>query len=281
MARRTIRRAADLSGTGLHTGASVTLRVLPGATGEGICFRRIDQAQGSPVHASLDGAVAPGRRTALGGEGHGGIETVEHLLAAVAARRIDDLLVEVNGPELPIADGSFAPFCALLDEAGIRETDGRHTVLRVETPFSVVEGDSRYEVRPADATRLEVTLEYDAPVIGTQSAAYDGGAGEFEREISAARTYGFASELDALRARGLIQGAHAGAGIVVSPHAPVNTRLRWPNEFARHKLGDLLGDLALLGGRLAGAVSARRPGHRGNLACARAIATRARIVEED
>ena len=278
--RRTILRPAELAGTGLHTGAAVRVRLEPAAAGAGLRFFRSDRASMAEIPASLEAVDGTERRTALAAEG-ARVETVEHLLAAVAAAGIDDLRVLVDGPELPIVDGSFAPYCALLDRGGIREVSGRRHVWVVDAPFEVQEGEASYQVGPAPACRLEALLEHAEPVIGHRRAAYASDGEAFASAIAPARTYGFLAEVQALQARGLLAGASAAVAIVLSPTAPLNTTLRWPEEFARHKVGDLLGDLALLGGPLRGAVRARRPSHRGNIACARAIAARARLVEEE
>lgn len=278
--RRTIQRPAELAGTGLHTGATVRVRLEPGGAGDGIRFRRTDLAPAMEIPALLGSVVATDRRTVLGW-GDARVETVEHLLATVAAAGIDDLLVLLDGPELPILDGSFSPYCALLTAGGAGEAAGQRYHRVVDAPFEVEEGAARYEVTPSAACRLEVRLEHAEPVIGHQSAAYASDGEPFATAIAPARTYGFLAEVAALQARGLLAGASADAAIVLSATEPLNTTLRWPEEFARHKVGDLLGDLALLGGPLRAAVRAWRPSHRGNIACARAIAARARLVEEE
>ncbi len=278
--RRTIQRPAELAGTGLHTGAAVRLRLEPARAGDGIRFRRLDLVPAVEIPARLAAVEATDRRTVLGREG-ARVETVEHLLAAAAAAGIDDLHVLLDGPELPILDGSFTPYCELLEAGGVVEATGRRQRLVVDAPFEVEAGEARYEVAPSDACRLEVILEHAEPVIGHQRAAYASDGESFATAIAPARTYGFLAEVAALQARGLLAGADAGAAIVLSATEPLNTTLRWPEEFARHKVGDLLGDLALLGGPLRAAIRAWRPGHRGNIACARAIAARARLVEEE
>lgn len=278
--RRTIRRPAELAGTGLHTGAAVRVRLEPAVAGDGIRFRRTDLAPATDIPALLDSVGEADRRTVLA-RGDARVETVEHLLAAVAAAGLDDLLVLVDGPELPILDGSFSPYWALLAAGGIRAAAGQRHLRVVDAPFEVEAGEARYEVTPSSGCHLEVTLEHAEPVIGRQCARYASDGEPFATAIAPARTYGFLAEVAALQARGLLAGASADAAIVLSATAPLNTTLRWPEEFARHKTGDLLGDLALLGGPLRAAVRAWRPSHRGNIACARAIAARARLVEEE
>lgn len=279
MMRRTIRHPVELAGHGLHTGAPARVRLQPDGPGTGLRFWRADLGAGALIRASLEHVVATDRRTTLEADGVR-VETVEHLLAALAAHQVDDLLVELHGPEVPILDGSFAPFWAAIDSAGLAEHDSPRPVHRVERPLELTVGAARYAVTPAEELGLEVTLEYAEPVIGTQSAGVERVAERFGAEVAAARTYGFARELAALQARGLGAGAVEGCGILLDATGPRGTTLRWPNEFARHKLGDLLGDLALLGGRLAFRVSAWRPSHLGNVACARLVAARGRLSEE-
>ena len=277
--RQTIARTAELGGIGLHTGCTVQLRLVPAAAGQGIVFRRTDRPVVETMPATLDQVTGSERRTVLG-SGPAGIATVEHLLAAVVAAEIDDLTVEVDGPELPICDGSFAPFVALLQEAGRAAHHRSRRSLLLDRAFEVSDGESRYRVEPAARLRLKVTLEHREPVIGRQSAELTVTAAAFALYCAGARTYGFEAEVAPLRARGLLAGATLDSAILCSATAVVNTTLRWPNEFARHKLGDLLGDLALLGVRPRVRITAERPSHRGNLTCMRSLARAGRIEED-
>jgi len=277
--RQTIARTAELGGVGLHTGCAVQLRLVPAAAGQGIVFRRTDRPVVETMPATLDQVTGSERRTVLG-SGPAGVATVEHLLAAVVAAEIDDLTVEVDGPELPICDGSFAPFVALLQEAGRAAHHRSRRSLLLDRAFEVSDGESRYRVEPAARLRLKVTLEHSEPVIGRQSAELTVTAAAFALYCAGARTYGFEAEVAPLRARGLLAGATLDSAILCSATAVVNTTLRWPNEFARHKLGDLLGDLALLGVRPRVRITAERPSHRGNLTCMRSLARAGRIEED-
>jgi UDP-3-O-acyl N-acetylglucosamine deacetylase len=208
------------------------------------------------------------------------VETVEHLLAAAAALAVDDLTIVLDGPELPIGDGSFAQFVALLDEAGRKPQAGRPALAGLAGAVEVSEGDAHYRAEPADRLTLDVALAYDHPVIGCQRSVILLTEREFRVEVAPARTYGMAAEVDGLQRRGLLLGATADCAIVLSETAVLNTTLRWPDEFARHKLGDLLGDLSLLGTRLHARVAAERPSHRGNLACVRALLRALRPLED-
>src|SRR5580765_7702136 len=271
MPRRTLESEVELVGVGLHTGAQVTTRCCPGSAGRGIVFRRTDLPDQPWITARLDWVGATARRTQLRRNGVT-LDTVEHLLAAVAAEQLDDLMVEVNGPELPILDGSFQPWIDSLGAGGRREHAGEPDRLRLEESVHFRDGDSDYRAVPANSALLSVTIEWPHPSIGRQSAELELTADSFRREIAGARTFGFAAEVEALRREGLLKGATPGCAVVL-PEGPLNQGgLRWPNEFARHKLGDLAGDLMLLGGRLLARIEATRPSHRGNVAFAAAIA---------
>ena len=271
MPRRTLESTVDLVGVGLHTGAQVTTRCCPGPAGKGIVFRRTDLPGQPRIPARLDCVGATARRTQLRRNGVT-LDTVEHLLAAVAAEQLDDLMVEVCGPELPILDGSFQPWIDLLSAGGRWEQAGEPDRLRLGESVHFRDEDSEYRAVPGNSARLSVTIEWPHPSIGRQSAELELTADSFRREIAGARTFGFAAEVEALRREGLLKGATPGCAVVL-PEGPLHQgELRWPNEFARHKLGDLAGDLMLLGGRLLARIEATRPSHRGNVAFAVAIA---------
>ena len=269
MPRRTLAGTAVVRGTGLHTGRQATARCSGAPAGQGIVFQRVDLAGAPRIPARVAEVQGTDRRTALG-EGEASVQTVEHLLAAAAALELDDLTVELDGPEPPIGDGSFAPFLTALREAGIRELPGEPVVYRVMAPFQLFEGDASYVVAPARSLRLTTTIEWAHPLIGRQSGAYEINLPEFARELAGARTFGFLREAEALRARGLALGAGLDSTLVLSEDGLVgNATLRWPDEFVRHKTADILGDLALVGGRIEAHVIATRPSHQGNIALAR------------
>ena len=271
-ARRSIERKVSLRGTGLHTGAATEATFLPAPAGHGIVFRRVDLPGKPEIPARLTEVEAVERRTSLG-RGEQTVHTVEHLLAAVAAQEIDDLTVEITGPEVPILDGSVQPYFDALASARPTEVGGEPVVLTVPAAFTVTEGDSSYIVAPAKQFRLTVTIEWPHPLIGRQAGSYEVTPEAFSRELSAARTFGFTSEVPALQARGLIKGASAASAIVLDERGIVNGgQLRWPDEFVRHKAADVIGDLALTGARIRAHVVATRPSHGGNIALAWALA---------
>jgi len=273
MARRTTAIPASLTGVGLHTGTTTTLTCRPAGAGDGVRFRRVDLPHRPMIAARASEVETTERRTALG-TGEATIHTVEHLLATVGALGYDDLLLELDGPEPPIGDGSFMPFVDLFDRAGVCEIEGKPEVLRVEAPFVISEGASRYVVAPSvePGLHLTATIEWDHPLIGCQTGRFVVSSEVFRREIAAARTFGFTSEVEGLQADGLLKGASTENAVVLSETEVLGTTLRWPDEFLRHKVGDIIGDLLLAGGRVQADIVAHRPSHTGNVAVARAIA---------
>ncbi len=270
-ARRSIKQRVSVKGTGLHTGAVTEAVFLPAPAGQGVVFRRTDLKGRPEIAARLTEVAAVERRTAIG-KGEAMIHTVEHLLAAVAAHEIDDLTVELSGPEPPIGDGSIALYFTALAQAQPVEIGGEPTVLTIQAPFTVTEGDSTYVVAPAKRLTLTVTIEWPHPLIGRQAGTYDVTADAFAKELAPARTFGFTSEVAALQAKGLIKGASAANAIVLDERGLANGgQLRWPDEFVRHKAADIVGDLALTGARIRAHIVATRPSHGGNIALARAL----------
>ncbi|MGH7511739.1 MAG: UDP-3-O-acyl-N-acetylglucosamine deacetylase [Gemmatimonadales bacterium] len=268
MSRRTLAGVAEVRGIGLHTGRETTARCVAAPGGQGIIFRRIDLPSALPIPARLGEVQSTERRTVLG-SGEGAVQTVEHLLAAAAALQIDDMTVELDGPEPPIGDGSFTPYLDAFQAAGILEQPGEPVIYRVLAPFQLSEGDSTYVVAPFRSLRLTTTIEWQHPLIGRQSGSYDITPEEFSRELAGARTFGFLHEAEALRSRGLALGAALESTLVLSEEGLVGGELRWADEFVRHKSADILGDLALVGGRVQAHVIATRPSHQGNIALAR------------
>ncbi|MGH7590022.1 MAG: UDP-3-O-acyl-N-acetylglucosamine deacetylase [Gemmatimonadales bacterium] len=278
MPRRTLARRVDFSGIALHTGVATSMVVHPAPAGSGVVFVRSDLAGAPRVAARLAEVEATERRTAIC-RPPATIHTVEHLLAALAALEVDDAVIELEGPEPPILDGSFAPFADALMAAGMREQPGKPIQWRVTAPLDVVAGDSRYRVQPHAGFRISVQVEWDHPAIGRQAGSWDVTPEGFRRELARARTFGLVREVEMLQARGLALGASYANAIGLDEQGVVGTVLRWPDEFVRHKAGDLVGDLALLGGRINAHVHAERPSHQGNVILARAIAAAAKEVD--
>jgi UDP-3-O-[3-hydroxymyristoyl] N-acetylglucosamine deacetylase / 3-hydroxyacyl-[acyl-carrier-protein] dehydratase len=272
--QQTISEARELEGVGLHTGETARIRLSPAPVNSGVCFRRTDIDGSSEMAATVDNVVDSDLGITLGDEDQR-IHTVEHLLAAVTALRIDNLFIEVEGPEIPAVDGSSRPFCDVLLDAGIVEQDAPAKVFKLDDAFSVEEGSSRYVVAPASEYLVSSSIEFDHPVIGRQFASFPVTPDSFRDEISTARTFGFLKDVEALRARGRAVGGTLDNAIVLTETGIYgNGPLRFPDEFARHKLLDVVGDLALTGSRLCLHVVAERPSHRGNLALARELVAR-------
>ncbi|HEX3160529.1 MAG TPA: bifunctional UDP-3-O-[3-hydroxymyristoyl] N-acetylglucosamine deacetylase/3-hydroxyacyl-ACP dehydratase [Gemmatimonadaceae bacterium] len=262
--RATIRTAATVSGVGLHLGQPCCLTFRPALPGTGRVFVRVDRPGCPRIPALAEHAVLAERRTQLG-EGADALHTVEHVLSAVAALEIDDLVIEMDGPEPPVMDGSAAAFVEALTGAGRVQAPMQAPVLRLARSVRVVDGESVYEAHPSDRLQLDVTIEFPHPLIGRQQIALEPTAEAFTRELADARTFGFVHEVQALQAKGLIQGASTANAVVLDGDGLVETTLRWPDEFVRHKALDCVGDLALAGRRVAARVVAFRPSHRGTV----------------
>jgi UDP-3-O-[3-hydroxymyristoyl] N-acetylglucosamine deacetylase/3-hydroxyacyl-[acyl-carrier-protein] dehydratase len=274
--RRTIAREAGIEGVGLHLGKTCRLVFRPAAAGAGITFIRTDRG-GQRMPARADIAVLADRRTQLG-EGDDALHTVEHVLAAVSGAFIDDLDIELDGPEPPIADGSAQPFLAALMSAGVAPSGGKADYLTVRAPFVHRDGESEYEVSPCDQLVLDVSIDFPHPLVGGQRGRWTLTPETFATELAPARTFGFRHELDALRARGLIQGGSTSNALLLDDAGVVENSLRWPDEFVRHKALDCVGDLALAGRRINARIVARKPSHRGTVTLVRELVRRAEEV---
>jgi UDP-3-O-[3-hydroxymyristoyl] N-acetylglucosamine deacetylase/3-hydroxyacyl-[acyl-carrier-protein] dehydratase len=268
--RRTIATVASVSGVGLHLGVDCTLEFRPAPSGSGLVFERRDLVDAAPIAARAELAVLTERRTQLGEEPNA-VHTVEHVLAAVAALGIDDLVISLDGPEPPIMDGSAGPFLDSLRAAGLRGQAGCSPVSRLTAPVRLVDGESVYEGYPSDALELDVTIDFPHPLIGRQHYAARVTTESFAKELAWARTFGFVHEVEPLRARGLIKGASTQNAVVLDDGGVVENALRSPDEFVRHKMMDCVGDLALAGTRLKARIVAHKPSHRGTVLFVRAL----------
>jgi UDP-3-O-[3-hydroxymyristoyl] N-acetylglucosamine deacetylase / 3-hydroxyacyl-[acyl-carrier-protein] dehydratase len=271
--RRTIAREATVEGIGLHLGLPCRLTFRPGPCGTGVRFLRADR-ETPPVPAHVSVAVEVERRTQLG-DGDDALHTVEHVLAAVVAAQLDDLEIVMDGPEPPILDGSAGPFLRALQAAGIKTNGGMPSSLVVRSAFRMEDGDSWYEAHPGEGLTVGVTIEFDHPLVGRQSGTWRVTPEGFANELADARTFGFASEVEYLRGRGLIRGGSTDNAIVLDGEGVVGNQLRWPDEFVRHKALDCVGDLALAGHRVQGRIMAFRPSHSGTVRFVRELTKRA------
>ena len=268
--RRTVARPAQVIGVGLHLGVACTLEFRPGRSGSGLVFERRDLAGARPIPALAAYAVLSERRTQLGEEPNA-VHTVEHVLAAVHALELDDLVISIDGPEPPIMDGSAGPFFDALQGAGVLEQPGFAQVGRLTAPVRLVDGESVYEAVAADRLELDVTIHFPHALIGRQRFAWNVTSDGFARELAWARTFGFVEEVEPLRARGLIKGASTQNAVVLDATGVVDNVLRSPDEFVRHKMMDCVGDLALAGVRLKARIVAHKPSHRGTVLFVRAL----------
>lgn len=270
MSRNTVSREASVEGVGLHLGVHCRLTFRPASSGTGVVFRRTDLPGRPEIRAHVDAAVLTDRRTQLG-EDPVSVHTVEHVLAAVGALELDDLVIELDGPEPPIGDGSARAFVDALRSAGIAPQAGRVDYLSLREPVRFSDGEAEYEAYPAETLDLDVTIEFPHKAIGRQHGRYRISPDAFVAELAAARTFGFVNEVEMLRKAGLIRGASTTNAVVLDDVGVVDTTLRWPDEFVRHKALDCVGDLTLAGARLRARVVARRPSHRGTVQLVRAM----------
>jgi UDP-3-O-[3-hydroxymyristoyl] N-acetylglucosamine deacetylase/3-hydroxyacyl-[acyl-carrier-protein] dehydratase len=270
MKRRTIARPVSLEGIGLHLGAACHLSFRPAVSGSGIHFRRLDLPGEPLIAARAENAVLTERRTQLG-EDPISVHTVEHVLAAVHGCEIDDIEITLDAAEPPIMDGSAQPFVDALLSAGTVELAGEVKFITPRRTLTLTDGDSTYEIAPSRSLELDVSIDFAHVAIGKQRGVYSISGDTFIRDIAAARTFGFMGEVEALRAKGLIQGASLDNAVVLDDNAVIGTTLRWPDEYVRHKALDCIGDLALAGGRVRGRITTNKPSHRGTVRLVRAL----------
>jgi len=269
--QHTIKEKVSLAGVGVHSGAEATLTFLPAPANHGIRFRRTD-LEGSPeIPVDLDHVAGTELGTSLG-EGEARVQTVEHVMAALAAKGIDNVLLELSGPEPPILDGSFQQYLEVLETVGAEEQDAARAVIQIPEPVTLqLDSGEFYVAAPGSGLRISATIEFDHPTIGRQFGTFFFSEGSFAQEIAPARTFGFKADADALHERGLALGASLENSVVLDETGVMNGDLRFSDEFLRHKVGDMVGDLALLGAALDLHIVAERPSHQGNVALARAV----------
>ena len=273
--RKTIAKVASVTGRGLHSGRAVSLCVRPGPSGSGIVFRIPGAGADGEFPARLSSVVADRNATSLGLDAYR-VSTVEHLLACISMLGLDDLILEIEGGEPPAVDGSAAPLFDRLAAVGSCETTGERHVVRLVEEVKVRQGEVEVHAVPASAFGVDYTIDFDAEAIGRQTVSFPDIDGPlFRREIAPARTFGFLRDLDTLRAAGLAGGASLDNVVVVDGAEILNeSGLRWPDEFVRHKVLDLVGDLALLGAPVRAHFRVVRGGHAAHHAWLRALRDR-------
>jgi len=258
-AQRTLRRSVSCAGIGLHSGKKVTLSLRPAAAGTGIRFRRADLG-GLEVPATVEHVGGINYATGLSRDAvH--IETVEHLLSALVSLGIDNVVVELNSPEVPIMDGSAAPFVYLIQEAGVKRQSAARKYLKVIRPITMARGDKRIALYPSDHCKVTYSIAFDHPLLRHQSRTIRLSEDVFIDEIAPARTFTFLKEVEMLRQQGLALGGSLENAIVVGDTGVLNNALRFDDEFVRHKILDVIGDMALVGHPVIGHLVAHRGGH--------------------
>jgi UDP-3-O-[3-hydroxymyristoyl] N-acetylglucosamine deacetylase len=257
--QRTLRRQVSCAGIGLHSGNKVTLSLKPAPANSGIRFRRTDLGN-LEIQATVANLAGMHYATGLA-QNEGSVETVEHLLAALVSLGIDNVIVELNYPEVPIMDGSAAPFVYLIQEAGIKPLGVPKRVLRVREPIELTRGDKRIALYPCDHFKITYSISFDHPLLRHQARTVSVSEDSFVEEIAPARTFGFLKEVELLRQHGLALGGSLENAIVIGETGVLNNQLRFEDEFVRHKILDAIGDLALVGYPVLGHLVAHRGGH--------------------
>lgn len=273
MRQKTLKTRINCTGVGLHSGRRVRLTIGPAAIDAGILFKRTDEAgNGAVIPARWDRVVDTRLCTTIG-DGNGvAVGTVEHLMAAFSGLGVDNAMVEIDGPEVPIMDGSADAFVFLIECAGFAEQSAPRKRLKILKRVAVGDGESCAVLMPAPFAALDFSLDFPSPAIGRQDKSVRLVNGTFKRELSRARTFGFAEEVEQLRKAGLARGGSLDNAIVIGADRVLNREgLRYGDEFVRHKLLDAVGDLYLAGGLLEGRFQGVRSGHALNHQLLRAL----------
>ena len=271
----TLREQVSVSGIGVHSGSPVTVVLHPAEPDTGVVFLRtgIDGQKDRELPANFRSVTATEFATVLGDQNGPAVSTTEHVLAALYAIGVDNVLVEIDGPEVPIMDGSAAPFVDAIDRAGIAATSSPRRCIKVLKPVRVNADGCYGELRPhVRGLRLETEIEFDHPLIGRQKLALDIEANLFRRELARARTFGFMRDVTKLWSAGYALGASFENTVVIAEDRILNAEgVRFPDEFVRHKAVDAIGDLALAGAPIVGAYRSVRGGHKLNHAVVTAL----------
>lgn len=273
--QRTLAGPAIFAGVGLHTGKHVRVAILPAAAGAGVVFIRTDLDGDNRIALSAEAVVQTQLGTVIANEAGATVSTIEHLMAALCALDIDNAIVEVDGPEIPIMDGSAQPFVALLDRAGRRRQEAPRRYIEVLAPVEVIDGDVRTALLPAERFEVAFAIEFPTAAIGRQTVDLAVDEDSFRKELADCRTFGFVAEVEHLRKIGLARGGSLANAVVIDGDEVLNPEgLRRPDEFVRHKALDAVGDLYVLGHPLIGRFEGVRAGHGANNAVARALMER-------
>ena len=259
--QHTLARPVKCTGIGVHSGRQVHLEILPAPINHGIKFLRTDLPGKPVVSAHFNSVVDTSLATVIGAEGVI-VSTIEHLMATFAGLSIDNALVTLDGYEIPIMDGSAAPFTRLLQSAGVQRQEGLRCYFIIRRPIALRQADKAVTVLPADHYRITYAIDFEHPLLDYQElTASLWSRDSFVEKVAPARTFTFEHEVEALRGAGLARGGSLDNAVVVAENRILNPDLRFPDEFVRHKMLDLTGDLSLIGYPLRGHVVAYRAGH--------------------
>ena len=263
--QRTLDGAVSLEGIGLHTGERIRVTLSPASANRGVVFRRVDLPGAPCIEASPRNVTNTQYATTLAKDG-ATVKTVEHLMSAFFGMGVDNALVDVNGPEVPIGDGSATPFVELIRRAGLRRQFAPKTFLKVRQPIKVEVGTRSLYLVPSQRLRVIYTMCFDHPILGEQTCAMEVGRERYARDVAPSRTFGFLRDVEMLHRMGLAKGGSLENALIIGEEGVLNGPLRFPDELVRHKILDLLGDLYLLGKPLVGTIVAQGAGHQLHLA---------------
>lgn len=259
--QRTIKSSVEITGIGLHSGVDIKLRIRPASADTGIIFHRRDGERIVAIKAVAENVVDTRMATVLGRDGLS-VSTVEHFLAALSACGIDNLHIDIDGPEVPILDGSAAPFVKMIEEADIEVLPSSRRFIAIRKPISLIEGEKRISIIPSRFFRITFDIAFEHKAIALQQYSMKFSANSFQRDIAPARTFGFLHEVEYLKANGLARGGSLDNAVVIDDNGVMNPEgLRYQDEFVRHKILDAFGDFSLLGAPMLGHIRAFKAGH--------------------
>ncbi len=259
--QQTLRNSVNISGIGLHSGRQINMTLRPANAGDGVVFHRREGERTISIKA-ISANVIDTRMATVIGKGDLSVSTIEHLMAALAACGIDNLHIDIDGPEVPIMDGSALPFIKILQEAGTRQLSKTRKYLVIRKPITVVDGEKRISLIPSRFFRVSFDIAFDHPCISKQHRSVKVSPTLFRKDLAAARTFGFLREVEYLKANGLARGGSLENAVVIGEDKILNPEgLRFTDEFVRHKIVDAIGDFSLIGYPILGHIKAFKAGH--------------------
>ncbi len=259
--QKTLKSTKTISGIGLHSGARISLKLRPATADTGIVFHRTDGERTVAIRAIAENVIDTKMATVIGHDGLS-VSTIEHFMAALAACGIDNLHVDIDGPEVPVLDGSAAPFIREIQQAGTKTLAASRKFIAIRKPLEIIEGEKRISIIPSRFFRITFDIAFDHPAISIQQYSMKFSTESFCKEIAPARTFGFLQEVEELKANGLARGGSLENAVVIDKNGVMNPEgLRFHDEFVRHKILDSFGDFSLIGHSLLGHIRAFKAGH--------------------